>query len=176
MFVYFCVGFNDFMFAGRSLIDFTRQRKTFKTCKCKYRLDASVCNDKNRWNKDKCRCECRVKSSDKERCDKGFTWNPSNCNCECDKSCKVEDYLDFKNCKCRRKIFGELVEECNKNIDENEMIYNGVLNVSLSDYKCNSCTLYLVLFVVFFAAYALAVFLFFLLLFKKKYSKLLLLV
>ena len=23
MFVYFCVGFNDFMFAGRSLIDFT---------------------------------------------------------------------------------------------------------------------------------------------------------
>ena len=29
------------------------------------------------------------------------------------------------------------------------MIYNETLNVSLSDYKCNSCTLYIVLFVVF---------------------------
>ena len=48
------------------------------------------------------------------------------------------------------------------------MIYNGVLNVSLSDYKCNSCTLYLVLFVVFFAAYALAVFLFFFIAIQKK--------
>ena len=30
-----------------------------KTCKCKYRLDASVCNNKKRWNEDKCRCECK---------------------------------------------------------------------------------------------------------------------
>ena len=30
-----------------------------KTCKCKCRLDASVCNDKQRWNEDKCRCECK---------------------------------------------------------------------------------------------------------------------
>ena len=29
------------------------------------------------------------------------------------------------------------------------MIYNKILNVSLSDYKWNSCTLYIVLFVVF---------------------------
>ena len=36
-----------------------------KTCKCKCRLDASVCNNKQRWNEDKCRCEC------KELIDKG---------------------------------------------------------------------------------------------------------
>ena len=30
----------------------------------------------------------------------------------------------------------ELVEECSENIDENEMIYNETLKVSLSDYKC----------------------------------------
>ena len=30
-----------------------------KTCKCKCRLDASVCNNKQRWNNDKCRCECK---------------------------------------------------------------------------------------------------------------------
>ena len=28
-----------------------------EACKCKCRLDASVCNNQ-RWNKDKCRCEC----------------------------------------------------------------------------------------------------------------------
>ena len=30
-----------------------------KTCKCKCRLDASVCNNKQRWNEDKCRCQCK---------------------------------------------------------------------------------------------------------------------
>ena len=34
-------------------------------CKCKCRLDASVSNNKQRWNDDKCRCEC------KELIDKG---------------------------------------------------------------------------------------------------------
>ena len=97
----------------------------------------------------KCRCECREELSEKERCDKGFIWNPSNCNCECDKSCDVGEYLDYENCKCRRKIVISLVEECSENIDENEMIYKETLNVSLSDYKCNSCTLYIVLFVIF---------------------------
>ena len=30
-----------------------------KTCKFKCRLDARVCNNKQRWNKGKCRCECK---------------------------------------------------------------------------------------------------------------------
>ena len=42
--------------------------------------------------------------SDKSRCDKGFIWNPSNCECECDKSCDGREYLDYENCKCRKKI------------------------------------------------------------------------
>ena len=84
----------------------------------------------------------------KKRCDKGFIWNPSNCNCECDKSCDIGEYLDYKNCKCRQKIAGSLAEECSENIDENEMIYNETLNVSLSNYKCGFCTLYVALFVV----------------------------
>ena len=41
------------------------------------------------------------------------------------------------------------MEECSKNIDGNDMIYNETVKVSLSDYKCGSCTLYIVLFVVF---------------------------
>ena len=33
--------------------------KQDETCKCKCRLDASVCNNEQRWNEDKCRCECK---------------------------------------------------------------------------------------------------------------------
>ena len=89
--------------------------------------------------------------------DKGFIWNPSNCECECDKSSDIGEYLDYKNCKCRNKLVNKLVEECIKNIDESEILYNETLDanllnaVLLNDYKkvCDSCTRYIV-FAVFF--------------------------
>ena len=37
----------------------TRHIKWHKTCKCKCRLDASVCNNKQHWNNDQCQCECK---------------------------------------------------------------------------------------------------------------------
>ena len=52
-------------------------------------------------------------------CDKGFIWNPSSCECECDKLCDVGEYLDYKNCKCRKRLTDKLLEECSENIDEN---------------------------------------------------------
>ena len=55
-------------------------------------------------------------------------WNHSSCDCECDKSCDIVEYLDYKNCKCRKKIIDKLVEECSENIDGNEMLYNETLN------------------------------------------------
>ena len=84
---------------------------------------------------------------DKGICDEGFIWSPSNFECECDKSCHIGEYLDYKNCKCRKKLVDKLVEECRENIDGNEMIYNETLN----DYGnvCNSCTIYIALFVIF---------------------------
>ena len=36
----------------------TRHIEWHETCKCKCRLDASVWNNKQLWNNDKCRCEC----------------------------------------------------------------------------------------------------------------------
>ena len=36
-----------------------RHTEWHETCKCKCRLDAVVGNNKQRWNKDKCRCECK---------------------------------------------------------------------------------------------------------------------
>ena len=90
-------------------------------------------------NSDKCRCER------KELNDKGI-WNPSNCKCECDKLCDVGEYLDYEHCKCREKLVDKLAEERSKNIDENELIYNETVN----DYGnvCNSCTIYIALFVI----------------------------
>ena len=79
-----------------TLTNETRHIKWHETCKCICRLDTIICNSKQRWNKDKCRC-------DKGVCDKGFMWNPSNCECECDKSCDIEEYLDYSDCKCRKK-------------------------------------------------------------------------
>ena len=40
---------------------------------------------------------------EKETCDKRFVWNPSNCECECDKLCDIGEYLDYENCKFRKK-------------------------------------------------------------------------
>ena len=74
-----------------------------KSCKCECKLNSNVCNNKQRWNKDKCRCECK-ELVNKQECDKGFIWNLSNCNYECDKSCNTSQYLDYKNCKCRKKV------------------------------------------------------------------------
>ena len=58
------------------------------------RIDGSVCNSKQRWVNDKCRCESK-ELIDKGICDNGFIWNPSNCECECHKSCDIGEYLDY---------------------------------------------------------------------------------
>ena len=76
----------------------TRHIKWHKTCNCISRLDAIVCNNKQRWNIDKRRCKCK-ELIDKSVCDKVFVWSPSNC--ECDKSCHIDEYLDYESCKCK---------------------------------------------------------------------------
>ena len=69
-----------------SRINETRQIIWHETCKCICRLTLAVCNSRQIWNKDKCRCECKEDLINKMVCDKGYIWNPSNCACECDKS------------------------------------------------------------------------------------------
>ena len=29
-------------------------------------------------------------------------WNPSTCDCECNKACKIEKYLNVKNCSGKK--------------------------------------------------------------------------
>ena len=49
-----------------------------ESCKCGCLLDEKVCNNKQKWNKEKCRWDC-LKIKD---CDVGFSWNVVNCRCE----------------------------------------------------------------------------------------------
>ena len=37
----------------------TKNIKWHETCECECRLDGIVCNNKQRWNNDKCRCKCK---------------------------------------------------------------------------------------------------------------------
>ena len=126
----------------------TRHVKWYETCKCKCRLDASVRNNKQRWSEDKCRCECK-QLIDKGACDKGFIWNPSNCERECDKSCDIGEYLDYENCKCRKKLVFKLVEECTETNDELKLA-KITLAENENKHKHSSCTLYIVLFLIVF--------------------------
>ena len=136
----------------------TRYITWHETCKCQCRLEGSVFNNKQRWIGGKCRCECKELIG-KGICDEWLNWNPSNWECEFDKSCDVGEYLDYKNCKCRKRLVDKLVvEECNENIDEKELHPNKLIyNSTLNDYEkiCSSCefkswTIYLVFIVIFY--------------------------
>ena len=115
----------------------TRFIEWHETCKCECKFGINVCNNKQRWNINKCRCRCK-QLIDKGVYDKGFIWNPSNCECEGDKACDVGEYLDYENCKCRKNLFDKLVDVklAKITLAENE-----------NSYKCSSCT---VLFWIFF--------------------------
>ena len=72
----------------------TRYIKWYETSKCECKFGENFCNNKQRWNNNKYRCECK-ELIDKEVRDEGFIWNPSNCEWECDKVCDVGEYLDY---------------------------------------------------------------------------------
>ena len=120
----------------------TRHREWHKTCKCECKLDGIVCNNKQCWNEDKCRRGCK-KLIDNGVCDKGYIWNPSNC--ECDKSCDIAEYLDYQNCKCRKRLIDKLDDECTKTVEE---VKPAIITLAENEnsYKCSSCIMYTVLF------------------------------
>ena len=78
-------------------------------------------------------------------CDKGFIWNPSNCECKCDKACDIGEYLDYGNCKCRKK----LIDECTETAEEVKLTKT-TFTENQNSYKFSSCTVYTVLIWIFF--------------------------
>ena len=128
-----------------SITNETRHIEWHETCKCECKFGANICNNKQLWNKDKCRCECK-ELINKGMCDKRFIWNPSNCECECDKACDAGEYLDYENCKCRKKIVDKLIDECAEEVKLAKI----TLAENENKHKCTSCTVYIVLFSILF--------------------------
>ena len=54
-----------------------------------------------------------------------------------------DEYLDYKKCKCRKKLVDKLVKEWNETAEE-------VKIVGKNEDKCSSCILYIVLFSIIF--------------------------
>ena len=132
-----------------TLTNETRHIKWHETCQGICRLDKLICNSKQRRNEDKCRCEFK-ELIDKGVCDKGFIWNASNCQCECDKSCDVGEYLDYSNCKCKKKLYDKLIDECTENSDA---VMIGDENKS----KCSFPIVYIVCIVLFSKILAISI-------------------
>ena len=119
----------------------TRNVLWHESCKCVCKLNLSACNNKQIWNIDTCRCDCNEDFVSIINSTKGYMWNPSTCECQCDKWCKSGQYLDHKNCVCKNKLIGRLIEECTSVINET-MINNNKGNIT-------NINTYLILFIVF---------------------------
>ena len=65
--------------------------------------------------------------------------------CECDKACDVGEYLDYENCKCRKKLVAPLIEECAETVEEVKLAKITLAENKIS-HKCSSCTVYIMLF------------------------------
>ena len=99
----------------------TRNVLWHESCKCVCRLNPSVCNSKQLWNSDTCRCDCNEDFASIINCTKRDTWSRSTCECQCDMWCKPGQYLDYKNCICKNKLIGRAIAECTSVISKTMM-------------------------------------------------------
>ena len=104
----------------------TRNVLWHESCKCVCKLNSSVCNNKQIWNDDTCRCDCNEDFAGIISCAKGYMWNPSTCECQCDKWCK---------------LIIRVIEECTSVVNET-MINNNKDNITNNN-------IYLILLIVF---------------------------
>ena len=130
-------GMNIKVFNLLARINETRKIVWHETCQCVCRLTSAICNDRQEWNENKCKCECKEDLVSKLVFDKGYMWNPSTCSCECDKYCETGQYLDYKNCVCRKKIIDIKNDALSKKSDE------------------SSSNIYFVLFIIFLMLFTL---------------------
>ena len=75
--------------------------------------------------------------------------------CQCDTWCKPEQYLDHKNCFCKNKLIGRVIEECTSVINEtminnkDNITNNNNNNNNNNSNNNNNNNTYLILFIVF---------------------------
>ena len=51
------------------------------SCERKYKFDGRKWNSSQKWNDDKCRCECKI-PKEHHMCKKDYIWNPGANSCE----------------------------------------------------------------------------------------------
>ena len=84
-----------------TLTNTTKQVELHESCKCVCKINSSVCSEKQKIKKYKCRCECLIN----KKCQNDFVWSYSNCECEYRKSAKLivekecEEINDFAHNK-----------------------------------------------------------------------------
>ena len=102
-----------------------------ESCKCVCRLNSSICNSKQIWNSDTCKCDCNEDFAGIMTSNKGYMWNPSTCAGECETWCKPDQYLDYKKCVCKNKLIGKVISDCTSLI--NETMINNKMSITNDD-------------------------------------------
>ena len=69
---------------------------------------------------------------------------------KCDKSWDIGEYLDYKNCKCKKKLVDKLIDECTETIEEVKL---AEITIFENENKYGSCKVYIVLMVVGFTTF-----------------------
>ena len=114
----------------------TRNVLWHESCKCVCQLNSSVCNNKQIWNSDTCKCDCNKDFAGIMTCNKWYMWNPSTFACECNMWCKPGQYLDYKKCVCKNKLIGKVISECTSLINESMM--NNKMSITNNDTTENN--------------------------------------
>ena len=74
-------------------------------------MDEKVCNDLQKWTKDKCRCEC-LQNKDFEN---GYSWNVNNCRSERfpdTEKCNFQTSEKIKDTKKKTVILIKRIKNC----------------------------------------------------------------
>ena len=95
-----------------------------KSCKCGCLSDERICNNKQKWNKEKCRC----KYLEIKDCDAGFSWNIVNYRCEFKKAAAL---ITTKEC----------------DIETNDFVQNKTINLIKKKENCKTFVASSILFV-----------------------------
>ena len=90
----------------------TKQIAFHESCKYVCTLDPTVFNNKQKWNKDKCSCECLID----EKCKDNKFRNPINCECELQKVYLMEEFEKISDntiiLQNKTMVIKELAENC----------------------------------------------------------------
>ena len=82
-----------------------------------------MCNSKQKWNHDERQYECK-ESDDWSSCKDDYIWNPSPCDCESNKACKMDKYLDIKNCSIDKLVLAcedEILNATENSLDDKKI-------------------------------------------------------